>query len=600
MFDKEKIKYFKKSFFYLAKYKGLSVSIVGLSLASILFEGFSMGTIVPIFQILVDSTGGLFKNFVFLRYIQNFTSGISIEMLFTALLGFLLGAILLKNLFLYWANVNINKISNYIKRDLQVNLFNNLSGASLDFFVKAKSGHIISSIVTYTISVANFIYVFLSIFIFICRLVVYVLLLLFISWKFTVVAAAAGIILAPFIFIFLVKIRRISIKIADNTTSLYSYISETFYQIPLIKMFSTEDVEKRRFLDKADTLIKSEIGLAKNKFLLGPLAEMLVMTLFCGVFIVFTLFFSVDLKMFVPLLVAYLLVFFKFFSQTQTLINYVSEMFERLEQFRICEDLLNNSKKAILPNGKIKIDKLNKGFEFKNVSFGYNKDHDILKKINLFIPKGNFVALVGPTGAGKTTVANLLAGLYFPSEGALCIDDAESKDVDMQDWRQKIGYISQDIFLFRDTIKNNILYGKSDATAGEMTSAAKIAQIHDFIMTLPQGYDSVLGERGLNLSGGQRQRLSIARAIIRKPEVLILDEATSSLDNETEQLIQGALFQVFKGCTIIAIAHRLSTISKADKIFVLQDGEIVENGTHEDLAKRNGLYSFLYKLQMRN
>lgn len=237
--------------------------------------------------------------------------------------------------------------------------------------------------------------------------------------------------------------------------------------------------------------------------------------------------------------------------------------------------------------------------EFKNVSYAYDGENDVLENVSFVIEKGEKFALVGPSGGGKTTICHLIPHFYNVTDGEIFIDGKEIHTLTMESLRRNIGIVQQDVYLFNASVKDNILYGRLDATDEEVIEAAKKASIHDYIMSLPNGYNTQIGERGVRLSGGQKQRLSIARVFLKNPPILILDEATSALDNATEILIQKALDSLCEGRTTLIVAHRLSTVKNADKIAVVADGKIKEHGTHEQLISENGIYSELYKLQFR-
>ncbi|MBO5933888.1 MAG: ABC transporter ATP-binding protein [Clostridia bacterium] len=246
------------------------------------------------------------------------------------------------------------------------------------------------------------------------------------------------------------------------------------------------------------------------------------------------------------------------------------------------------------------VDKLEGHIEFRNVTYGYDDECDVLDNISLNIEKGKTYALVGPSGGGKTTICHLIPHFYDVEKGEIFLDGKEIHKITMESLRRNIGIVQQDVYLFNSSIKENILYGRLDATDEEVYEAAKRANIHDYVMTLEKGYDTVIGERGVKLSGGQKQRLSIARVFLKNPSILILDEATSALDNTTEILIQQALDELCKGRTTLVVAHRLSTIKNADEIAVVAEGKIKEKGTHDELLAKGGIYADLYRLQFKN
>ena len=236
---------------------------------------------------------------------------------------------------------------------------------------------------------------------------------------------------------------------------------------------------------------------------------------------------------------------------------------------------------------------------FNDVSFAYNENEEVLSHVSFEVKPGEMIAFVGPSGAGKSTVASLLPRFYDATNGSITIDGQDIRKVTLDSLREQVGIVPQETVLFNGSVYDNILYGRLDATREEVEAAAKAANAHDFIMQLPNGYETMLGDRGMNISGGQRQRISIARAILKNPQILILDEATSALDTESERVVQEALDRLMVGRTSFVIAHRLSTIKNADKIMVLEKGQLIEQGNHDELMAMDGLYAHLYKIQYR-
>ncbi len=287
-----------------------------------------------------------------------------------------------------------------------------------------------------------------------------------------------------------------------------------------------------------------------------------------------------------------------FIAPVMTLINFMEQFENGITGFeRFCE-IMDAKPETDRPDAR-DAGQLEGHIEFRNVSYAYDEEKDVLRNVDLDIEKGKTYALVGPSGGGKTTICHLIPHFYDVESGEILLDGKEIHGLTLESVRRNIGIVQQDIYLFNDSMKENIRYGRLDATDEEIELAAKRANIHDYIMSLPNGYDTNIGERGVRLSGGQKQRLSIARVFLKNPPILILDEATSALDNTTEILIQQALDELCKGRTTLVVAHRLSTIKNADRIAVVADGKITEQGTHEELMAMKGMYYDLYQLQFR-
>ncbi len=281
-----------------------------------------------------------------------------------------------------------------------------------------------------------------------------------------------------------------------------------------------------------------------------------------------------------------------FINPINTLIRFMESFQDGVSGFERYIEIMSTEPESDSPDAR-DMDNVQGSIEFQNVTYGYGKGENVLKGVNLKVNKGMTYALVGPSGGGKTTICHLIPRFYDIQQGKILIDGIDTSRVTRASLRKNIGIVQQDVYLFNSSIKDNILYGKPNAGFDEVVAAAKRANIHNYIMTLPDGYDTVIGERGVKLSGGQKQRISIARVFLKNPPILILDEATSALDNATEIMIQNALDELCKGRTTIVVAHRLSTIKNADEIAVVSDGEIKERGTHSELLKQNGIYAEL-------
>jgi subfamily B ATP-binding cassette protein MsbA len=391
------------------------------------------------------------------------------------------------------------------------------------------------------------------------------------------------------------KIRRVTRKGQAKTGLLLTLLHETIQGTRIVKAFGMESYEQERFDKESERLFRLGIRATRTRAMVGPVTELLSAFAIGGVvgyggFSViggsrtqgqFMAFLTAMFMMYQP---------FKKLASTNSLVQQGIAAAERV--FEIFDTPSDVEEK---PEARTAA-KFSESIEFQNVSFGY-RDTPVLKNINLKIASGEMVALVGVSGVGKSTLADLVPRFYDATAGNVKLDGVDIRDLKLHSLRSQIGIVTQQTFLFNDTVRNNIAYGDRSKGMDEIVAAAKAAHAHDFVTAMPQGYDTVVGELGAKLSGGERQRLSIARALLKDPPILILDEATSSLDSESERLVQEALERLMVGRTTLVIAHRLSTIRKADRIVVLVKGRIVEQGTHDELLAQKAEYNKLYALQ---
>lgn len=379
--------------------------------------------------------------------------------------------------------------------------------------------------------------------------------------------------------------------------NLFSIVDETLKSSKIIKIFNAEQQLNNRFTASINKWLNASVNVGKKRELASPMSEFLgsitflIITWYGGKQIIENQ--SIAPEEFL----VFLAMFFQILPPAKTLANSISAVQKGTPALERVMEILEADVKIEEIENPIRINKIEQGIEFKNVSFSYHKDRGLLQNFSLHIPKGKTVALVGQSGSGKTTVANLLARFYDVTQGQILIDGYSLKDLKIEDYRKLIGMVTQESVLFNDTVYNNILMGNPNATREEVENAAKIANAHQFISQLSDGYETNIGDDGNKLSGGQKQRVSIARAVLKNPPIMILDEATSALDTESERFVQEALEKMMENRTSLVIAHRLSTIQKADWIVVMEKGNIVEQGTHKDLMEKNGAYKKLVELQ---
>ena len=379
--------------------------------------------------------------------------------------------------------------------------------------------------------------------------------------------------------------------------NLFSLVDETLKSSKVIKIFNADKILKSRFVKTTDNWQNYAISMSRRRELASPMSEflgaitMLIITWFAGTEILNGT--NRDPVTFL----AFIGVFYQILDPAKRLSGAVSAIQSGMASLERVSEVLDYDLKVEEILNPTSISGLSDKIEFKNIGFYYDKDNVILKKFSMILPKGKTLALVGQSGSGKTTIANLLARFYDVSEGEILIDGHNIKNLKLADYRKLLGMVTQESVLFNDSVYNNILMGNPDATENQIIEAAKIANAHEFIMQLPDMYQTNIGDDGNKLSGGQKQRISIARAVLKNPPIMILDEATSALDTESERFVQDALEKMMANRTSLIIAHRLSTIQKADHIIVMERGEIVEQGSHCQLMEKSGAYKKLVELQ---
>jgi len=580
---------------YLKRYSATAWFVMATIILQSLFEGVSFGMLIPVIQRMTTDQGSVFAK---IPVVKDHWAGVlkpmdELLMLFIVMFIF----IVLKNIFVYISNLYTTKLRLMVVRDLGVRIMDNVLGYDMKYVDTVRSGHIIGAVNVETLRVGELVQAMLQFITYAAKITAYVAVLFLISWQ----SSIAVFILMAIVFIplevLMRAIKRLGASISRAISDSNHYLHEILGGFRLIRMFGTEDAERKRFGAAQQAVYSSSYNGAKSINLIVPLSEVLILGLVIVLFAAVTRAVTVSVEGLFPLLATYLVVLTKMLTQLNSMNGVRSKALNNLAAVSVCEEMCVPEGKKAIKDGTRDIAKFSDMICFQKVLFCYRPGIYVLKDIDLVIPKGKTLALVGESGAGKSTLVNLITRLYDFTEGEITVDGIPLKDLKMRAWRNKIGFVSQDTFIFNASVRANIAYGSVSASAEDVTAASRAANAHEFITELPQGYDTVLGERGVTLSGGQKQRLSIARAILHNPEILIMDEATSSLDTETEKLITQAIARLTEGRTVIAIAHRLSTILHADSIVVLQKGSVAEQGTHAELIGRGMIYKRLYDTQ---
>lgn len=573
-------------------------------LNSVATNGVSVSMVIP----LVDRViGG--RQIVLPAKVPDFLQGLidkvnatPTPVLFNAIVVFLLASFFLKGISTFLQQYLMTDLSEKVLRDLRDRVYEKLLNLSLDFYTKTHAGKLVSRVTFDTSVIKNSINEGLTDFIYqtfqalVCLIMVFIVRATFkIDW----ILLILSLIVLPSVMYPIIRIgkrlRKISTQTQEQMGTITTTLFETISGMRVVKGFGMEDYEQKRFAEENSRFYKITMKSAKREQLLGPITEFIgtvcaALVLWLGGREVVTG--GLSAGAFTAFLASLLLLakplnrLSRIYSINQKALAAAERTFEILDTKTTVEEKRDANE---LPPIRNKI-------TFREISFGYDGEM-VLKDINLETKKGEIIAIVGPSGVGKSSLVNLVPRFYDPTKGEVLMDGQNVKEVTLKSLRDQVGIVTQETILFHDTVRANIAYGKTGASDEEIIHAAKVANAHDFISRLPSGYDTVVGERGHRLSGGERQRLAIARAVLKNAPILILDEATSQLDMESERLVQQAIDVLMKGRTVFVIAHRLSTIKFATKIVVLENGAIVETGTHEELLEKGGLYKRLYELQ---
>ena len=590
---------------FLGPHRWRMAGTVASSIVAAALDAFAFSLLIPFLNALFGTAQLIPPNKGLITTVQEQTIGYLLagrsEMgALLVVIAVITATVVVKNVFV-WAGGQLGaSLQELVTRDLRDAVYRHLTRLPLGYFIRTKAGQTIARVLSdteqtkavvtelITRSVQNS-----------AQLLTTVVVLAMISWQLTVISLVIAPLLTAALQPILRRLRRGHRRLRNDYGEMTSVLQEVVGGIRLVKSFRGEPYEERRFMEASGRYSTGMTRISRISLLSTPLTEIIgtsiaVLILWIGarqVLLSRTLTGS-DLITFM-ILVMRLLPPLKQLSQTPATAQQSLAAAERLF------DVLDRPTEAQLDHGRIAVDELRDGITFDRVSFAYDGD-PVLSDVSFVARKGEVIALVGASGAGKSTLVDLIPRFYEPTAGRILLDGVDTRDITLTSLRSLVGIVSQDTILFNDTVLSNVAYGAEGRyTHKQIEAAARAANAHEFIAALPDGYETVLGERGTRLSGGQRQRIAIARALLTDPPILILDEATSALDAESERLVQEAVERLLAGRTVFVIAHRLSTVQHADCILVLERGRIVERGTHRELLERRGAYHRLHALQFR-
>ncbi|NOQ63813.1 MAG: ATP-binding cassette domain-containing protein [Methyloprofundus sp.] len=569
---------------YLQPYKAKVALFLGGSLLVSIFDGISIGMLIPALGYLQGSNTPNSHSPEGLQWLSDIFMMFPQENQFIFVIGLIVLSVLIKNILLGLTYQQGASLSNGVTSDMRLDIVKTLLTVGIDFHHKSKRGELIEKTTAYTQVLKELIIGGVTFLVFLLMLFVLLSLLMVISWQLTVLVFFLGLVCMLVMSKYMKKIAHLSERAAKSSAAFTAAVQENYSAVELIQLCSQEQQQINKLKKNIQHSLQANYNIDVHNFWLQPMTEALGM-LSIGALFGIAFFFLPLGELSFAIVIPYLYILIRIVTTLKVLNDTRGVLKARWPYLKLVYKLADKTDKPFLSEGDKKFNKLKQEISFQKVCFSYSNDTKyVLQEMSFSIPVGKTTAIVGKSGSGKSTIVSLLLRCYDPQQGDIVIDGVSLTDFQLDTYRKKIGVVSQSTFIFHDTIMNNIAFGcEPEASKEDIINAAKKAAAHDFIIKLPDGYDTVLGDGGVNMSGGQRQRISIARAILKSPDILILDEATSALDTLTEKMIHDSIADLSQNRTVIIIAHRLSTIENADQVIVLKEGKLAEKGTAQQL-----------------
>ena len=589
----------RKLLYKFAKpYPGWIILSIIFGFSGALFNGVGIALIVPVILRILGENVDSKDAPLIVKVIMHPFNNVPEEYRLGLMAGAIILTIFFKNAANYASSLTSSTLARRLTSDIRQAGVKLLLDVDIDYYSQMKVGDLINRLGVETSRAATASKHMIKMAILGITILVFAGILILISWQLTIAATLLLTLVMIANQYAIIRSKKFGQQLSEISKGYSIALLETLNGIRLVKSTGSEDKEFRRIKQQIQDREKADFQSQANSELIGPVSEVLGISALLGIVFISRLIFNDQISSFSTKLLIYLFTLLRLLPLISQLNTVRSNLANTSPSVAVIAEFLDVVNKPFMGEGDINFTKLKEGIHFDSISFSYpNHDKLILQDVDLYLPRGTTLALVGGSGAGKSTLADLLPRFYDPDSGKITVDGTDLREFNLPSVRKAMGIVSQDTFLFNDSVKNNIAYGSPLANDEEVISAAKRANAYEFITKLSHGFETIIGDRGVMLSGGQRQRLAIARALLQNPDILILDEATSALDTVSERLVQEAIDDLSRDRTTLVIAHRLSTVQKADQIAVLDRGQVVEVGTHNELLNKDGYYKRLYSMQ---